>query len=412
MGQNIRAELISIGTELLLGEITDTNSVYMARALRDMGVDVYYMVSVGDNRGRIAETIRTSLARSDVVITCGGLGPTVDDMTRQAVADATDRGLVFHQALLDGIAARFEKYRVQMTDNNRQQAYLPAGAVVVENEVGTAPAFIVEVGGKCVVSLPGVPREMKYLLDGKVLPFIRVKYGIEEQVILVRILKTAGIGESTLDMRIGRDLLEGANPTVGLAAHSGQIDIRITAKADTSAAALALIEPVEGLIRDRVGSYIFGVDADRLEVALAELLTDVGVTVAITETGIGGMLQARLSDVLGDGLATAETFSEPATLAASLGLPPDTGLQALAEGAAGRLLASSGASVCVGVVSRPDVDENADQEVGTAVVVCTEAASRARVYGFGGRSKNAEQFVGNWGLSVAWHMVRELIGDA
>ena len=164
MPDNPNAEIIAIGTELLLGEITDTNSVFMARQLRNIGVNVYFMTTVGDNRGRIADSIEAALSRAGIVITCGGLGPTVDDVTRQAIADATDRPLEFHQSLFDTIAERFRGFGVRMTDNNRQQAYLPQDAILIENPVGTAPSFIVESDAGIIISLPGVPREMKYLL--------------------------------------------------------------------------------------------------------------------------------------------------------------------------------------------------------------------------------------------------------
>jgi nicotinamide-nucleotide amidase len=144
MAENVNAEIVAIGTEILLGEITDTNSVFIARALRDIGVNVYFMTSVGDNEERIASAIRIAMSRAQVVITCGGLGPTVDDMTRQAVAAATGRGLSFHQHLLDLIAERFASFRAHMTENNRRQAYMPDNAIVIENPVGTAPSFIVE----------------------------------------------------------------------------------------------------------------------------------------------------------------------------------------------------------------------------------------------------------------------------
>ncbi|MEM6527773.1 MAG: CinA family nicotinamide mononucleotide deamidase-related protein [Chloroflexota bacterium] len=408
MASNVSAELVSIGTEILLGEITDTNSVFMARTLRDMGVSVYYMISVGDNRQRIADVIRTSLSRSDIVITCGGLGPTVDDMTRDGVALATDRGLVFHDELLQMIAARFEKYRVKMTDNNKRQAYLPEGALVIENPVGTAPSYIVEVGEKVVISLPGVPREMKFLMTERVIPYLREKYGITEQIILARILKTGGIGESTLDEMLGNNLLEASNPTVGLAAHSGQIDIRITAKADTRAQASEMIDTVEKQVRDRAGSYIFGVDDDTLEAAFADLLKENNATLAITETGIGTTISERLLPTMGTSLMhAAEMHESPETLRESLSID-DSSLQSLADAAAKRLLEQTGATVSIAVVSRPDIDENSDKEAGTAVVVCTAEKSRHRIYGFGGRNENVKQFVGNWSTAIAWRMTKEL----
>ncbi len=197
----MNAEIISIGTELLLGEIVDTNSAHIARRLRDIGLNLYFTTTVGDNRQRIASAISTALDRADVIITTGGLGPTVDDMTRQAVADATGRELVFRQDLLDQIAERFNRFGSRMSENNRQQAYIPAGAIPIENPVGTAPCFIVESERGVVISLPGVPREMKHLLETAVIPYLRDRLGLTE-VIKARVLRTAGIGESHIDEAI------------------------------------------------------------------------------------------------------------------------------------------------------------------------------------------------------------------
>jgi len=410
LASNVSAELVSIGTELLLGEITDTNSVFMARALRDIGVNVFYMISVGDNRKRIADTIRASLERSDVVITCGGLGPTVDDMTRQAIADATDRDLEFRDDLLQMIAARFEKYGVTMTENNRQQAHVPRGAVVIENPVGTAPSFIVEVGEKCVVSLPGVPREMKYLFQESVIPFLREKFGITEQVILARVLKTAGIGESALDTLIGRDILEGYNPTVGLAAHSGQIDIRVTAKADTRTSASHMIDTTEATIRERAGEYIFGVDDEQLEDVLAKLLTSHDATLVLIEAGTEGVLCERLEPAMSNQLVETISVETPQQLATSLDINGED-IEALAKAAAAKLLAEHMATVAIAVVSNPEIDEGADVGMGTVVTVSTVEKSRHRVYGFGGKSENIRRFVGNWSTAVAWRLLREIFHD-
>lgn len=416
MPSNLSAELVSIGTEILLGEITDTNSVFMARTLRDLGINVYYMISVGDNQERIADVIRTSLSRSDIVITCGGLGPTVDDMTRDGIAAATDRELVFHQHLLDMIAERFNKYGVTMTENNKRQAYLPANAIPVENPVGTAPSFIVEVGEKVVVSLPGVPREMKYLMTERIVPYLRGRYNITEQIILARKLKTGGIGESTLDEMLGAELLNAPNPTVGLAAHSGQIDIRITAKADTRAQAEAMIAVVERVVRERAGRHIFGVDDETLEEVFARLMHNNAATLALTETGIGTIIRDRLAPAMqADNLLVhAEAYDSPEVLGRELDAPTDTHipLQELAAQAAQALLTKTGCTVSIAVVSRPDADENSDKEVSTAVVVCTAEKCRQRVYGFGGRNENVQRFVGNWSTAIAWSMVKELVdGD-
>src|SRR5690349_7594823 len=195
MTNSINAEIIAIGTEILLGEITDTNPVYIARLLRDIGVNLYYMTSVGDNEGRIANAIKIACSRAQIVITCGGLGPTIDDMTRQGVAIATDRGLTFHQDLLDKIAERFANFRAKMTENNQRQAFLPDNAILIENPVGTAPSFIVEHAGSVVISVPGVPREMKFLMTESVVPYLQEHFNLGKGIIKARVLRTAGIGE-------------------------------------------------------------------------------------------------------------------------------------------------------------------------------------------------------------------------
>ncbi len=227
----MHAEIIATGSELLLGEVVDTNSTYIARQLRDIGLNLYFKTVVGDNEARMVEALSIALNRSDVIITTGGLGPTVDDVTRPAVARAVDRALVFRADLLDQIQARFRAYGVPMGENNRRQAYVPDGATPIENPVGTAPAFSVEHNGHIIISLPGVPREMEYLIEHAVLPYLKDKLALTD-VIVIRTLHTVGQGESRIDEAIG-DLETAANPTVGLSAKAGQVDIRIAAKATT-----------------------------------------------------------------------------------------------------------------------------------------------------------------------------------
>ena len=408
MAQNVNAEIIAIGTEILLGEITDTNSVFIARVLRDIGVNVYYMTSVGDNERRIADAIQIALGRAQVVITCGGLGPTVDDMTRSAVALATDRGLTFHQALLDKIAVRFAGFRAQMTENNRRQAHLPDNAIVIENPVGTAPSFIVEHEGGVVISLPGVPREMKFLITESVVPYLRERYDLHGHIIKARILRTAGIGESALDEMIGADILQGVNPTVGLAAHSGQVDVRITAKADTADEADAMIAEMETRVRQRVGASIFGVDTDTIEKALVDSLRDAGFRVAVSETGLEGAVSQQILSMGGDVVAATEAMAHPDDLREHLDADSDATLRELAELAAKAIAVSTSSEIGIAVVSRPDVtDDHADTEVGSAIAVYAFGEIRSRSYGFGGNSDTAIQWTGTWSASTAWRMLKE-----
>lgn len=411
MKSNLNAEIIAIGTEILLGEITDTNSVFLARGLRDIGINLYYMTSVGDNEVRIANSIRLALSRADVVITCGGLGPTIDDMTRQGVAAATDRGLTFQQHLLDQIAARFGTFRVQMTENNKRQAYVPEDAIIIENPVGTAPSFVVEVGNKCVISLPGVPREMKFLFTEKVVPYLRERYGLTSEIIKARLLKVAGIGESQLGEMIGTELQEASNPTVGLAAHSGQIDVRITAKATTEFEADQMIGEVEAQLRALIGSYVFGVDKDTIESALVNQLRADASSIAVTEVGIDPVISGRIEKIDGGVgvLLKVEHYDTPEDLAAALKTSVQP-IRTLAEQAAKALAAAAQARVAVAVVAFPDINEQADSGEGSALAVVVGDQVRSRVYGFGGESETAKQWTGTWAMSMAWRMLREMNG--
>jgi competence/damage-inducible protein CinA-like protein len=287
------AEIITIGTEILLGEIIDTNAAYIARKLRDVGVNLYRKTTVGDNASRIALAIQQAMERADIIITTGGLGPTVDDPTREAVAMAMGVETEFQTELWDQIQARFRRYGRPPTENNRRQAFIPHGAIAIENPVGTAPSFICEAGQKAVISLPGVPREMEYLLENAVLPYLRSRYDLRG-LIKARVLHTAGIGESIIDERIS-DLETLSNPTVGLAAHSGQVDVRITVRADSEPEADAMIQDVERQVRERLGKWIYGADEETLEDAVLNALARRGWSLVVVEAGLGGELTRRLA---------------------------------------------------------------------------------------------------------------------
>ncbi len=290
----MNAEIVMIGTEILLGEIVDTNAVLLARMLRDVGIDLFYKTTVGDNEQRITEVLDRALDRSGMVITSGGLGPTADDVTRQAVAKATGRRLVHSAELEAQIAARFRSFGRPMTENNRQQAFLPEGALPLPNPVGTAPCFLSDDtrGRGFIVSLPGVPRELEYMMTHTVLPLLVERAG-GRKVLKVRVLRTCAVGESNVDRAI-RDLELLANPTVGLSAHAGQTDVRITAKADTEAEALALIEPIEAVIRKALGVAIYGADGQSVAEVVGRLLSDAGVALGVLDTVTDGQLVVEL----------------------------------------------------------------------------------------------------------------------
>ena len=248
------AEILTIGTELLLGEIVNTNTQVIALALRQIGVDVYRTSTIGDNSERISEIIKECLQRADILIMTGGLGPTVDDPTRQAIANAYGLELDFQPDLWEGIVQRFSKYGIQPPENNKQQAYLPAGADSLPNPRGTAPGIHLAVNKKDIFALPGVPVEMEGMLNEQVIPRIRSKYGLTG-VILIRNIRVDSIGESQIDALIS-DLEELSNPTVGLAASKGYVLIRLTAKAENEDLADALLLDLEGEIKNRLAGWI------------------------------------------------------------------------------------------------------------------------------------------------------------
>jgi nicotinamide-nucleotide amidase len=287
------AEILTIGTEILLGEIVDTNTRYIARLLRGLGVDLYRTSTIGDNVERIAEAIRNALERADVVITTGGLGPTVDDPTREAVARAFGVETEFRQELWEQILEIVTRYGRVPSENQKRQAYVPKGAVAIKNDVGTAPAFIMENGYNSVLSLPGVPKEMEHLLHAAVIPYLQTRYNLD-QIIKVRLLHTAGAGEADIDELIG-DLELLANPTVGLAAHTGIVDVRIAAKAGTEAEADRMIANVDDQIRERLGKLVYGIDEDTLEDAALRAASDRDWKLVAVESGLGGVLKLRLA---------------------------------------------------------------------------------------------------------------------
>ena len=317
----MHAEIVMTGSELLLGEIVDTNATMMAKMLRDIGLDLYYKTTVGDNETRIAQVLNIALDRSPVVITSGGLGPTVDDVTRKAVADATGRRLIYSTELEAQIAARFRSFGREMADNNKRQAYLPEGALPLPNPVGTAPCFLSEDtrGRGFIISLPGVPRELEYMMTHTVIPLLVERMG-GAKIIKARILCTCAVGESNIDRAIG-DLMTERNPTVGLAAHAGQTDVRITAKADTEAEADAMIAVMEARLRERLGVAIYGVDKETVPEVVGRLLVEKGLKLGVIDTLTSGQLARELAEAgFSQVLTTNLSPANPVEALAAVGL--------------------------------------------------------------------------------------------
>lgn len=407
MTDNPNAEIVAIGTELLLGEITDTNSVFMARALRDIGVNVFFMSTVGDNLQRIVDAIDLALNRAEIIITCGGLGPTVDDMTRQAVATATHRELVFQQALYDVIAERFQGFGVKMTDNNRQQAYLPQDAEVIENPVGTAPSFIVKTDRGVVISLPGVPREMKYLMNSAVVPYLLERYNLG--IIIARTLKTAGIGESSLDDKIGKEILSKSNPTVGLAAHHGSVDVRITAKADTEAQAKIMLDEMQTELKKKIGNYVYGIDNATLEDVVIKFLQKHNLKISVIEAGLPNAIMSRLDSKSLH--PQSEILSHPDDAYKQFDIDQSVSLKDCAIQISEHVYTRDDVAASIVLLSYPEIGENADIEQASAIAIMTGESPTCRVYGFGGKSNLAQDWIPRWGMSTLWRILKEQHDD-
>lgn len=288
------AEVISIGSEIMLGDLVDTNSTYIAQKLREIGVKVCFKSSVGDDIDRLKEAIGTSLKRTGLIITTGGIGPTADDVTREAVAEVIGQQLILFPDLLKSIEDFFTRRGLHMTPNNMKQAYIPAKAIPIPNPVGTAPSFIAENENGIIISLPGVPYELKYLMENSVVPFLKERFKIRGDVIKTRILKLAGIGESIVDHKL-QGLFSMEDPVIGLLAKSDGIEVRITARAEDEHRARSKIEAVEKEVRHRLGHLIYGADEDTIEAVIARLLAERDLNLSVVELLSGGVISQKIA---------------------------------------------------------------------------------------------------------------------
>jgi nicotinamide-nucleotide amidase len=293
----MQAEIVVIGTELLLGQIIDTNAAYLAQQLASLGIDVYYKSTVGDNKGRIVETLQRAVKRSDLILTTGGLGPTLDDMTRESVAEVLGVTLELQPHLLEQIKAMMGS---RYTANNARQAYVPTGALPIENPVGTAPIFVAPTpSGGAIVCLPGVPGELRYLMETAIVPHLRTRFEVAA-VLVSRTLKCLGLTESYIDEALDDLIQAGSNPTIGLLAQMqlGEIHVRLSAKAADAAAATVLLDPLEQKVRERLGRAVFGVDEVEYDQAVADLIRQHNLTIAVAEAGLSGGVGHELGNAL------------------------------------------------------------------------------------------------------------------
>jgi nicotinamide-nucleotide amidase len=292
----MKAEIISIGTEILLGELLDTNANYLAARLPALGIDLYWMTQVGDNLDRLTDAFRRAWDRSELTLATGGLGPTEDDVTREAIAAALGEQASVQPELEAQLREFFVRRGIVMPERNVKQATLIPSARVIPNPRGTAPGWWVEREGRILIAMPGPPPELERMWDAEVAP--RLAGLVGGGVIVSRTLKTAGVGEGTIDEMLS-PLLGSTNPTIGVYAKADGVQLRITAKAATAEDARRLIEPMEEETRRILGQVIWGADDDTLEGAVGALLKEQGLTLATMESCTGGLLASTITDVAG-----------------------------------------------------------------------------------------------------------------
>ncbi len=293
-------EIISVGTELLLGNIVNSDAQMLSRKLTELGLNVYYHTVVGDNPGRLKQAVETARSRADILITTGGLGPTCDDLTKQTLAEAFGKKLVLHEDIAAALRDFFARRGQEMTANNLQQAMLPEGCTIFPNDCGTAPGCAFQAGGRHVLMLPGPPSECRAMFDRQAMPYLAA---LREGVICSRTLKIFGMGESRMESLLRERMNAMTNPTLAPYAKEGECELRVTAKAEDEERALALIAPVVEELRALLGDVVYGVDVPNLETAVLALLKENGMTLGTAESCTGGLIAKRLTDIPGSSAA-------------------------------------------------------------------------------------------------------------
>ena len=385
-------EILSVGTELLLGSIANTDAQMLSQGLSELGLNVYWHTVVGDNPGRAREAVTLAKSRAEIIITTGGLGPTCDDLTKNVLAEAFGKELVFHEPSAQRIRSYFERSKRPMTENNMQQAMLPEGCTVLENDWGTAPGCAFEADGVHVIMLPGPPSECRPMFHYRAKPYL---LSLSEGVIASHTLKLFGIGESAMEEQLRTQMNEMTNPTLAPYAKEGECELRVTAKAENDEQAQKLLRPTVEQIKALFGSKVYGVDVKSLEQVVQSLLEEKGMTIGVAESITGGLLAKRLTDLPGvskvfkGGIVSYTNEIKQAVLGVPEELLNEHGAvsapvaRAMAEGAR-RVLDVDIALSATGVAG-PDKDDRGN-EVGTAfVAIATRSGSYVRELNLGNR---------------------------
>ena len=292
----MNAEILAVGTEILLGDIVNTNAQYIAQGLAELGIDVFYQTVVGDNPDRMKTAMNIAFERADIIITTGGLGPTGDDLTKEIGAEYFGRKLILDEKALDRIKKFFDKMKRPMTDNNVKQAMVPVNSTVMYNENGTAPGIIIEDNNKILIMMPGPPKEMKPMFSKQVKPYLASK---QNHTLVSRTLRIAGVGESAMESMV-RDMIDRqSNPTIAPYAKDTESILRITASAKTDEEAEKIIEPIAEEIYRRFGDSVYAEGETSIQETVAKILIDKKVTIAVAESCTGGLVAAKLIEYPG-----------------------------------------------------------------------------------------------------------------
>lgn len=385
-------EILSVGTELLLGSIANTDAQMLSQGLSELGLNVYWHTVVGDNPGRAREAVALAKSRADIIITTGGLGPTCDDLTKNVLAEAFGKELVFHEPSAQRIRSYFERTKRPMPESNMQQAMLPEGCTVLENDWGTAPGCAFEADGVHVIMLPGPPSECRPMFHYRAKPYL---LSLSEGVIASHTLKLFGIGESSMEEQLRAQMNEMTNPTLAPYAKEGECELRVTAKAENDEKAQELLKPTVEQIKALFGNKVYGVDVNSLEQVVQSLLEERGMTIGAAESITGGLIAKRLTDLPGvskvfkGGIVSYTNEVKQTVLGVSEELLEEHGAvsapvaQAMAEGAR-KVLGVDIALSATGVAG-PDKDDRGN-EVGTAfVAIATPDGSYVRALNLGNR---------------------------
>ncbi len=308
------AEILSVGTELLMGNILNTNAQYISQRLCDLGINCYFQTTVGDNHDRLIDAVDLALSRADLLILTGGLGPTADDLTKETIADAFGKELILDPPSLEHIRMRFARMGHEMTPNNLKQAMFPLGSTILPNPNGTAPGCIVEAEGKAAILLPGPPKEMVPMFEASVMPYLQNRSGY---TLVSHVVRVFGMGESEVEYRLKSLISRQSNPTVAPYALSGEMKLRVTARCKNNEEGDRLIAPVLAEIQETLGDVVYSVDDEELHEACAALLKAYNATIAVAESCTGGMIASKLVSVPGISeffLEGAVTYSNDAKI--------------------------------------------------------------------------------------------------